>query len=89
VNRLGAGLLADGKDFLNVEIALGGQGRAEQERLVGGLDVQRLAVRLRIDGDRSDAHFAQGPYDANRYLAAISDEDFLEHEDRQYFSRSR
>ncbi len=46
---------------------------------VGHLDVQRLAIGVGIDGDRLDAHLARGLDDAAGDLAAIGNEDFLEH----------
>ena len=56
VHGLGAGLLADLDDLLDVQVALGGRAAAEEVGLVGALDVQRVAVGLGVDGDRRDAH---------------------------------
>ena len=55
VHGLGAGLLDDLEDPLDVEVALGGRRAAEQVGLVGALDVQRVAVELGVDGDGGDA----------------------------------
>ena len=55
VDGLGAGLLEDLEDLLDVQVGLGGRRRAEQVGLVGALDVQRVAVGLGVDGDGRDA----------------------------------
>ena len=56
MHRLGAGLLAGGDDLVDQQIGLRGRRRADGDRLVGHLDVQRVLVGLRIDRDRLDAH---------------------------------
>jgi hypothetical protein len=47
-------------------------------RLVGDPDVQRVAVGLRVDGDRSDPELAERPEDPDGDLAAVGDEHFGE-----------
>ncbi len=47
--------------------------------LVGHLDMQGVLVGVRIDGDGLDPHAAGGLDDAAGDLAAIGNEDFLEH----------
>jgi hypothetical protein len=42
--------------------------------------VRGVAVDLRVDGDRADAHLLQGACDADRDLAAVRDQDLLEHQ---------
>ena len=79
MDRLGSGLLRGLDDLLDVEVALGRDRGADQEGLVGLAHVRRVAVDLRIDGDRADPHLLQGPGDADRDLAAIGYEDLLEH----------
>ena len=54
-------------------------GGADSDGLVGHLDMQRVLVGVGIDGDRLDAHLARGLDDAAGDLAAIGDQDFLEH----------
>jgi hypothetical protein len=41
--------------------------------------MHRVLVGGRVDGDRLDAHLARRPDDAQRDLAAIGDQDLLEH----------
>ena len=65
--------------FSDVQVALGRHRRADQEGLVGLAHVGRVAVDLRVDGDRADAHLLQGPRDADRDLAAVGYQHLLEH----------
>ena len=53
--------------------------RADAHVVVGEAHVQRLAVGLGVHGDRLDAELAAGADDAQRDLAAIGDQDLLEH----------
>ena len=53
--------------------------RTDADVVVGEAHVQRLAVGLGVDGDGLDAELAAGANDAQRDLAAIGDQDFLEH----------
>jgi hypothetical protein len=43
-----------------------------------------VGISRRVHGDGLDAEFLAGPQDAQRDLAAIGDEDFLEHGGRPY-----
>ena len=79
MHRLRARLLGGGDDLLDHEIGLGRRGRPDRDRLVGHFDVQRVLVGLRIDRDGRDPHPARGLDDPARDLAAIGDQDFLEH----------
>ena len=83
VDRLGAGLLRDLEDLLDHQVALVAAARAEQVRLVGAPRVRRVAVGLGVDGDRSDPHLLERPHHADRYLAAVGDEDLGEHGPRE------
>ncbi len=58
MHRLGAGLFASGDDLVDEQVAFGRGGRADVHRLVGHLDMQRVAVGVGIDRDRRDAHLA-------------------------------
>ena len=73
MDPLGAGLFGDLDDLGDVQVALRRDGGAEQEGLVGLAHVRRVAIDLRVDGDRGDPHLAQGARDANRDLAAVGD----------------
>ena len=47
--------------------------------LVGHIDGEAVTVGLGIDHHRLDAHAPGGANDADRHLAAVGDQDFLEH----------
>ena len=47
-------------------------------RLVGHLDMQRLGVRVRIDGDAAHTHPARRADHTASYLSAIGDQDLAE-----------
>ena len=79
MDRLGARPARRLDDLRDREVALGRHGRAEQEGLVGLAHVGRVAVGLGVDGDRADPHLLQRAQDADRDLAAIGDQDLLEH----------
>jgi hypothetical protein len=59
---------------LRVEVAVGRRRAAQRVGLVGDAYVQRIAVRLGVDGDASDAGVAARPSDADGDLAAVGDE---------------
>ena len=79
MNGLGACLETGCDNLVDCEIGLGRSGRTYRDRLVGHLDMQRILVGFRIDGDGSDAHAARRPDDATGDLAAVGDQDFVEH----------
>ena len=79
VDRLRPRLLRDLDDPLDIQVALGRRRRPQQVRLIGEANGRSLAVGLRVDADGPDAHLAQRAHDANRDLAAIRDQDLLEH----------
>ena len=67
------------EDRRGVEVALRGGLAAQGVRLVCQPDVQRVAVEFRVDGDRRDAELAGSSRDTHRDLAAVGDEDLLQH----------
>ena len=79
MDGFGAGRLAGRDDLFGDEIALRGRRRADMHRLVGHLDMHGVAVGVGIDGDRRDPHLPRRLDDAAGDLAAIGDQDFLEH----------
>ena len=79
MHRLGAGLLAGVDDLVDDEIGFGRRGRADVDGLVGHFDVERVLVGVGIDRDGLDAHAPRGLDDAAGDLAAVGDQDFLEH----------
>ncbi len=79
MDRVCSGSRGDVQKFLNIEIGLGGGGRADGIGLVGFADVEGGAIYLRVDGNGGDSHFVAGTNDPHGDLAAIRDENFLEH----------
>ena len=64
----------------NVEITLRQLRRADADRLIGKAHMQRIPVGLTVDCDRADAEFLACANDAQRNLAAIRYQDFIEHD---------
>src|SRR5450756_2834784 len=62
------------------EVAPLGVGGADADRLVGELGGERVAVRLAVRDDGPDPHGPAGTQDADGNLAAIGDEDTVEHQ---------
>ena len=79
MHRLGTGLLAGVDDLLDHQIALGRRRRSDQHRLIRHLDVQRVPVRLGIDRNGLDPQAARGLDDPAGDLAAIGNQNALEH----------
>ena len=79
MHGLGAARLAGGDDLVDDQIALRRRRRADRHRVVGHLDMQRVAVGFGIDRDGCDAHPAGGLDDPAGDLAAIGNQDSLEH----------
>ncbi len=79
VHGLRAALLAGGDDLFDHQVAFGGRRRADRDRAIRHSDVERVAVGLRVDGDRFDAQLARGLDDPAGDFAAIGDQDTLEH----------
>ena len=79
MDGVGAGDLAGGDDGGNVEVAVLRGGRADADALVGELDVHRLLVGGRIDGDRGDAELLGRAHDPQGDFAAVGDENLVEH----------
>ena len=74
MDSVGAGLLGRGDDLADVEIGLARPRRADAHRLVGHIDMQRVAVGVGIDRDGGDAEPPRRPDDAAGDFAAIGDE---------------
>ena len=79
VDAVGAAVADRVEDGVGVEVALGRGLPAERERLVGEPDVQRVAIELGVDRDGLDAELASGADDAHGDLAAVGDQDLLQH----------
>ena len=79
MDRLGARELCDLDDPLGLQIALARRRRAQEIGLVAKLEVPGMPVRLGKNRDRPDAEPGAGPGDPAGDLAAIGDQDLLEH----------
>ena len=80
VDRIGAGVLGRLNDLVRQQIGLRSGRRAEMNRLVRQLDMRAARIGIRIDRDRGDAHLLGRTHDPASDLAAIGDQDFLEHQ---------
>jgi len=58
---------------------IGGGRRPDQNGLIGHFDVERVAIGLRIDGNRLDPHAAGSLDDPAGDFAAIGDQNSFEH----------
>ena len=79
VDRVGAGAVRRLDDPVDHQVGGGGRWRSDVDRFVGHRHVQRVVVRVAIDGDRRQPHALRGSDDATGDFAAICDEDFAEH----------
>ena len=64
----------------HVEIAVGASRRADADVFVGKPHVQRVLVGFRVDRDGLDPELAAGEDHPQRDLAAVGDQDLLEHQ---------
>jgi hypothetical protein len=79
VDGFGARVLGGVDDRLLVEVRVGRGHAADRDRLVRQAGEGRVLVGFRVHGDRRDTELAAGVDDANRDLAAVRDEDLVEH----------
>ena len=78
VHRVGAGLLGDRDDLVDVEVGVGRGRAAERVGLVGQPDEQRVAVGVGVDRHAADPGVLAGADHADRDLAAVGDQDLLQ-----------
>jgi hypothetical protein len=79
MNGVGAGDFRGADDGWDAEIAFGASRRADADIFVGEPDVQRVLIGLGVHRDRLDSELAARVDDAQRNLAAVGDQDLLEH----------
>ena len=89
MNGLGPRLPAGRDDLLDHQIGFGGGRRPDQDSLVGHLHMQGIPVRVRIDGDRLDAHALGGLDDPAGDLATVGNQNLVEHRPSDATSRRR
>ena len=82
MNRLRPALLRHVDDAVHRQITLRRRRRTDPIRVVCILDVKRLSVGIRIDGDAFDVQLAARAADPNRDLAAIGDQNSFKHQKR-------
>jgi len=75
MDRVAPRALGDLDDPRGMEVALAGRRRANRIGGVGRANMQRVAVDIAVNRDRSDAEVVAGADDTERDLAAIGDED--------------
>ena len=69
-----------GDDAIDFKITLCAGSWADADGFVGGLDVKGVVIGFGVDGESTDAEVFAGADDAEGDLAAVGDEDFVEHE---------
>ena len=79
MHRLRAGPGRRVEQLVDDEVALGRGQPAERVRLVRVGHVERVAIGVGVDGDRSHTQLAQGAEDPEGDLAPVRNEDFAEH----------
>ena len=75
MDGLGAAVVGDLDDPIELQVRIGWRGAADVMRLIRIAHVNRIAIRVGIHGRGRDAELAARPHDANRDLASIGDED--------------
>ena len=78
MNGIGSGAAGDVEQQIAAQVRFSGGRGTESIRLCSFKDMGRGAIRVRIDGDGSDAEFAAGARNAQSDLSTIGDEDFFE-----------
>src|SRR5271165_4123280 len=79
MDGLGSATAGNIKNLVDVEVRLARCSRADVIGVVSLAHMQCFAVDIRENGDGLDAHLAAGTNDAYGNLAAIGDQDSLEH----------
>ena len=79
VDGVGAGDVGGGEDGGDVKVAVAGGRRSDADAFVGETDVHGVGVGGGVDGDGGDAELAACALNTDGDLAAVGDEDFLEH----------
>ena len=80
MDRVGAGDLGGGDEARDLEIRLARGRGADAHVVVGEADVERLAIGFGVHGHRLNVELAARADDSERDLAAIGDQNFLEHQ---------
>ena len=80
VHRIRAGDLAGGEQRGNVQVGILGRRRTDADALVGEPHVHGVVVGGRMHGHGGDAELLASAQNSERDLAAVGDEDLIEHD---------
>ena len=89
MHGVGAGDLAGGEQRRDVEVAVARGRRADADALVGEPHMHGVGVGGRMHRDRRDAELLAGAQHAQRDLAAVGDQDLVEHDGRSLIDADR
>ena len=84
MQRIAARCHGDIDDVMCIQVA-GNRLGTEVVGFVSFLDMQRMAIGIRINGDRLDAHFRARTHNADSYLSSVGDEYFFNHREYPIF----
>ena len=87
MHRIGTARRDHVEQLVDGEIGVGDPASAQRVRIASGVDVERVAIRVRVDRNARYAHRVEGPGDAYRDLAAVGDENLAEHLSRRWSRR--
>ena len=79
MDGLGVRDFGRGDQGWHVEVALDRRRTTDADRLIGHGDVLQVAIHRGMHGDRLDAQGVAGAQDAQRNLATVGDDDFIQH----------
>ena len=79
MQRIASGSYRNIDDVVRVKVTRNRFG-ADVVGLVRFFYVQRMAIGIRVDGNRLDAHFRARAHNANRNFPTVGDKYFLNHE---------
>ena len=80
MNRIDIAHFGGAHDAIDLQITFRARRRADADRFVRQLHVERIDIRFRIDREGANAEFLAGANDAERDFAAIRDQNFLKHQ---------
>jgi hypothetical protein len=80
VDRIGAGDFGGGNDALDPQVAVGARRWTDAHRAIGVLEPRAVLVGDGVDAHGLDAETLRGADDAKGNLAAVGDQDSIEHE---------
>ena len=80
MDRVGAAQVGGGQDRRDVEVAVARRRRADADAFVGQADMHRVGIGGGMHRHRAYAELAAGAQHAQRDLAAVGDQDLVEHQ---------